>query len=108
MGQRGYDVMLAETSRTFGGRVTREAALPGLAEWGRVRDWRLGQIEGMDNVTLYPESTIAAADIPAMNAAHIIVATGAHWAADTAGRHNPAGLTHEMITSADHLLTAER
>ncbi len=104
LGQRGYDVMLAESSRTFGGRVTREAALPGLAEWSRVRDWRLGQIEGMDNVTLYPASTIAAADIPAMNAAHIIVATGAHWAADTAGRHDPAGLTHEMITSADHFL----
>ena len=104
LGQRGYEVMLAETSRSFGGRVTRESALPGLAEWARVRDWRLAQIAQMDNVTLYPESTITAPDIPAMNADHILVATGAHWAADTAGRQDPHGLNHDMITSADHLL----
>lgn len=104
LGQRGFDVMLAEASRHFGGRVTREAALPGLAEWARVRDWRLGQIAQMDNVTLYPESRITASDVSAINPAHVVVATGAQWAADTAGRHDPDGLGHAMMVSADHLL----
>ena len=47
LGQRGYRVMLAEATRTLGGRVTREAALPGLNEWIRVRDYRVQQIEKM-------------------------------------------------------------
>ena len=34
LGQRGYSVTLAEASTRLGGRVTRESALPTLAEWG--------------------------------------------------------------------------
>src|SRR5690606_16102068 len=41
LGARGYDVVLAEGRDEFGGRVTREARLPGLGEWRRVVDWRL-------------------------------------------------------------------
>jgi dimethylamine/trimethylamine dehydrogenase len=41
LGQRGYNVMLAEASTELGGRVTQECRLPGLAEWGRVRDYRV-------------------------------------------------------------------
>ncbi len=37
LGQRGYSVALAERTRELGGRVSREAGLPGLAEWSRVR-----------------------------------------------------------------------
>jgi dimethylamine/trimethylamine dehydrogenase len=44
--RRGYEVHLAEATSTLGGRVTREAALPGLSEWARVRDWRVGQPHG--------------------------------------------------------------
>ena len=44
LGQRGYEVHLAEASRELGGRVSREARLPGLGEWARVRDWRVGQM----------------------------------------------------------------
>ena len=45
---RGYDVMLAEATRDLGGRVTREALLPGLSEWARVRDYRVQQLEKDD------------------------------------------------------------
>ena len=45
LGARGYSVMLAEATRELGGRVTRESRLPGLSEWVRVRDWRVGQID---------------------------------------------------------------
>ncbi|APE43227.1 NADH:flavin oxidoreductase [Sulfitobacter alexandrii] len=107
LGARGHEVMLAEARRVMGGRVTRESALPGLSEWARVRDWRLGQIAKMDNVTLYPESRIGPDDLPAMSVDHLIVATGAHWADDTVGRNNPYGLhemDRDMIVSADDVL----
>ncbi len=44
LGRRGYEVALAEAGTMLGGRVTRERALPGLAAWGRVADYRVGQI----------------------------------------------------------------
>ena len=40
LGKRGYRVMLAEARRELGGRVALESRLPGLASWGRVRDYR--------------------------------------------------------------------
>ena len=36
LGIRGYDVVLTEASRELGGRVAKEARLPGLAAWIRV------------------------------------------------------------------------
>ena len=44
LGKRGYEVTLAESLGALGGRVTREAGLPGLSSWGRVRDYRNYQI----------------------------------------------------------------
>jgi NADH:flavin oxidoreductases, Old Yellow Enzyme family len=40
LGKRGYEVVLAEAGRELGGRVLREARLPGLAAWIRVVDYR--------------------------------------------------------------------
>ena len=91
LGARGHEVMLAEASRTLGGRITREAALPGLSEWARVRDWRLGQIDKMDSVLVFPQSTITSADISGLNVDHVIVATGSKWAEDGIGRHRAKG-----------------
>ena len=58
LGLRGYEVALSETSTELGGRVARECRLPGLSAWGRVRDYRQGQIEKMPNVAVYRESKI--------------------------------------------------
>ncbi len=92
LGQRGYEVMLAEAGRELGGRVTLESRLPGLAEWARVRDYRLQQIEGMANVGIYRESELGADDVIATEAAHVVVATGATWRRDGFGRFHPSGI----------------
>ncbi len=63
LGKRGYRVQLAEARRELGGRVTLESRLPGLSSWGRVRDYRLGQLGRLANVEIYPESQLAAADV---------------------------------------------
>lgn len=107
LGAAGHHVMLAEATRTLGGRVTQEAALPGLAEWARVRDWRLGQIDRMPNVEIFRESRIAAGDIAGLEVRHVMVATGSAWADNGAGRHSPDGFEEvdpSMIVSANDVL----
>lgn len=82
LGERGYDVMLAEATRNLGGRVTREAALPGLTEWARVRDYRVLQLQEMNNVEIFRESKLVLDDVLAVEADHVVIATGAHWRKD--------------------------
>jgi dimethylamine/trimethylamine dehydrogenase len=88
LGQRGYDVMLAEASTSLGGRVDRECRLPGLAEWGRVRDYRVQQIRTMPNVDVFLDSRLSAEDALSTGADHVVVATGARWRADGFGRYH--------------------
>ncbi|MEQ8667003.1 MAG: FAD-dependent oxidoreductase [Rhodospirillales bacterium] len=88
LGQRGYRVTLAEAGRELGGRVVREAALPGLSEWIRVRDYREQQLLPMTNVDVYRESRLDADEVLAFGADHVVVATGAAWRADGVGRHH--------------------
>ena len=92
LGKRGYEVVLAERSRTLGGRVATEARLPGLAEWIRVADYRLGQISRLDNVEHYLESEMTAEEALSYRFDHIAVATGSEWRRDGVGRwHTRAG-----------------
>lgn len=110
LGERGHSVMLAEASRILGGRVTREARLPGLVEWARVRDWRIGQIDKLDNVEVFPESPLAPEDVLALGVDHVICATGAVWAKDTVGRHSDTGLknvANGMLLSAESVLDGD-
>jgi dimethylamine/trimethylamine dehydrogenase len=88
LGQRGYEVHVADAARAPGGRVTREAALPGLAEWARVRDWRLQQIARMGNVAIYPDNALSADDVLGFGADQVLLATGATWRRDGYGRSN--------------------
>ncbi len=92
LGQRGYEVSLAEARRELGGRVTREARLPGLAEWARVRDWRVGQINKLANVSVYLDSVLTAQDVLDFGARHVVLATGCHWRRDGFGRSNGAAI----------------
>lgn len=85
LGQRGYRVTLAEAGRDLGGRVTLEAALPGLAEWARVRAHRESRIASMTNVEVFRESRLSAEDVLAFGADHVALATGALWRADGLG-----------------------
>ena len=90
LGQRGYEVHLAEAERELGGRVTREARLPGLAEWARVRDWRVGQIAKLQNVQVYKGNRLTAQDVIDFGAARVAIATGCTWRRDGYGRSNVA------------------
>ena len=85
LGQRGLEVAVAFSERSPGGRVNRESTLPGLATWGRVRDWRVTMIGKLANVTLYPESVMAAADVLGFGADHVVLATGSVWRRDGVG-----------------------
>lgn len=107
LGQRGYRVALTECEREPGGRVSREARLPGLAVWRRVIDWRLTQIDRLATVTLYPGNTMSAADILDAGYEHVIVATGADWRRDGMGRtlHHPVHGHHlPMVFTPDDLM----
>jgi dimethylamine/trimethylamine dehydrogenase len=79
LARRGYAVTLADAARNFGGRLRFETALPGLATWGRVADWRLSQLRERPNVNLYPGSELGPDDILALEHRHVVLATGARW-----------------------------
>ncbi|MEX0808317.1 MAG: FAD-dependent oxidoreductase [Dongiaceae bacterium] len=91
LGERGYQVHLAEASGELGGRVPREATLPGLSEWIRVRDWRQGQIARMTNVEIYRESALTADQVLEFAFPNVAIATGSSWRRDGVGRthHRP-------------------
>jgi len=92
LGKRGFTVALAEAADEPGGRVTRESRLPGLAEWARVRDYRVGQIKRLANVTLYLRNRLTAAEVREFSADYALIATGARWRRDGLGRSHPAPL----------------
>jgi dimethylamine/trimethylamine dehydrogenase len=86
LGQRGYEVTLAEARSVLGGRVHDESRLPGLASWGRVRDYRVQQIQRMANVQVYLESRIGPEEILDYGVPRVILATGGKWRRDGIGR----------------------
>jgi len=86
LGQRGYAVTLAEARDELGGRVTDEARLPGLAAWGRVRDYRMQQLGGMVNVEVYRDSRLDADHIREFGIPRVVLATGSAWRRDGVGR----------------------
>jgi dimethylamine/trimethylamine dehydrogenase len=93
LGQRGYQVTLAEATTELGGRVTWESGLPGLSAWARVRDWRVGRIREMTNVETYLDSNMTPRNVLDFGADHVIVATGAKWRKDGVGINNTSPIT---------------
>ncbi len=78
---RGCDVTIAEANSRWGGRVANESALPGLAAWARVVDWRMGQLEKMPNVEMFLASQMRPEDVLSFEAKNIVLATGSKWQA---------------------------
>jgi dimethylamine/trimethylamine dehydrogenase len=110
-GKRGREVVLVEGSRRLGGRVARESALPGLATWIRVLDYRQGQIEAMPDVECHLESPMTAEDLLAYGFAHIAVATGSTWRRDGVGHwhRRPVAMGPEVeVLTPDDLLAGTR
>lgn len=109
--RRGYEVHLSEATSELGGRVLHESALPGLREWARVRDWRVGQLQPMTNVNLYLDSPLSAADILEFGAGHVAIATGSHWRRDGVGRANGwalPGFDSSRVLTPDDLMAGRR
>ena len=107
LGARGYAVLLAEATREVGGRVVRESRLPGLSEWIRVRDWRVGQIDKLSDVEVFPESRMTVDDVLEVGADHVFVATGSRWTVDGVGRARNLPFSVEayaVVVSADTVL----
>ena len=106
LARRGYTVAIADAAEAPGGRVTLESALPGLAEWARVRDYRVGQIRRLPGVSLYLGNRLSAEDVHEFAADHVLIATGARWRRNGLGRwhatpiarlHAPAVLTPDDL-----------
>ena len=105
LGKRGYDVVLAERATDVGGRVSREAGLPGLAQWRRVRDYREGQIRKLPNVNVYLDSELSADHVLEFGFPRVVVATGARWRRDGVAhrwtRPIPVSPAMELLTPDD-------
>ncbi len=107
LGQRGYEVHLAEATGDLGGRVSRESKLPGLAAWGRVRDYRLTQLAKLSNVEIYRDSRLTAEEIREFGFERVVLATGARWRSDGGGRShwNPIpGFSGPQAFSPDDIM----
>jgi dimethylamine/trimethylamine dehydrogenase len=109
LGLRGYKVALAEAGRVLGGRVVREADLPGMREYIRVRDYREGQILKMPNVEVFRESRLTPEDVLAFDAAHVCIATGARWRRDlfTGKRFEPIAEPQTHILTPDDIMDGQ-
>jgi len=111
LGNRGYDVVLAEATRVLGGRVEKECQLPGLREWSRVRDYRKLQIQKMKNVSIYFESGLDASSILSFGFDHVALCTGAFWRKDAVARYHtvPIEIHGDMaILTPDDLMSDHR
>jgi dimethylamine/trimethylamine dehydrogenase len=111
LGQRGLQVTIADKAAEAGGRVARECRLPGLAAWGRVRDWRMLQIAKMPNVSLYLESDITSETVAEFGADHVLLTTGSQWLRTGTGRHflSPIGIAEETdVLTPDDLMNGKR
>jgi dimethylamine/trimethylamine dehydrogenase len=87
LGRMGHRVTLAEAGDELGGRVLREASLPGLQNWLRVRDYRAQLLSRMENVAVYANSCLEAADVAEFGADQVVVACGSRWRRDALGHH---------------------
>ncbi|MBE1282642.1 MAG: NAD(P)-binding protein [Rhodobacteraceae bacterium] len=105
LSKRGYEVTVADARSDLGGRVKREAALPGLSEWIRAADYRLYALQQLGNVNLYTDSPLQADDILEFGLEHVVIATGAKWRRDGIGRWNPtpvlSGAETNVLTPDD-------
>ncbi len=88
LGKRGYAVSLAEAGTELGGRVLKEARLPGLSAWIRVVDYRRLQMHQLPNVETYFDSNLTADDVLSFGIPRVVLATGSRWRTDGVGHRH--------------------
>jgi dimethylamine/trimethylamine dehydrogenase len=105
LGKRGMQaVHLIEARDEIGGSVNIAAQLPGLAEWGRITNWRRTQLGRLSNVQVLTGMELDTNGAREYGADIIIVATGASWSKDGVNH-----VTHAAIPGAElpHVVTPE-
>ncbi|HTG48581.1 MAG TPA: FAD-dependent oxidoreductase [Actinomycetota bacterium] len=111
LGKRGYEVTVIEASRDLGGRVAKEARLPGLSAWIRVLDYRESQLSRLPNVEIYRQSEMTVEELLELGFAHVAIATGARWRADGVGRWHTKPMPIDPgvpVLTPDDLMAGER
>ena len=106
LARRGHQVTLADAAREFGGRSRLESKLPGLASYSRVADYRIGQLQRMENVQLLPDNALQVNDIIESGISHVFMATGSSWRRDAVGRQHrqPLSLGSVQTLTPDDIL----
>ena len=108
LGKRGYEVHLVDAKEQLGGHLRDVVRLPGLAEWGRVYDYRESQIARMPNVTVMRGTgLVTAEDILDYGARRVVLATGARWAGNGLGASGPDTVPG-IDATLDHFVTPEQ
>ena len=102
----GHKVTIADARDEPGGRVAREARLPGLAAWCRVRDYRVHQIRRHPDAELYVASRMEVDDIVDFDADSVVIATGARWRSDGVGstRFTSLDLSGTTVLTPDDIM----
>jgi len=111
LGERRYQVVLAEATDELGGRVAKERHLPGLSAWGRVADYRTYQLGQMANVEIYKNSRLSVEQVLEFDADHVAVATGAVWRRDGVARHHvlPIDISGDIgIFTPDDIMNGDK
>ena len=79
LARRGYSVAIADSNKELGGRINMESKLPGMSSYKRVTDYRLNQINQLDNIEVYLDNTLSSDDVLELGFDHVVTATGSSW-----------------------------
>jgi dimethylamine/trimethylamine dehydrogenase len=86
LGERGMrNVHLVDAADEMGGHLRWLTQLPGLREWNRIVDYRMIQLNKLDNVAFIGNTRLSAQDIIDYGAGIIVVAAGSQWSRDGLG-----------------------
>ena len=79
LARRGYSVTIADSNKALGGRINMESKLPGMTSYKRVVDYRVNQINQLDNVDVFLDNTLSPDDVLELGFDHVVTATGSTW-----------------------------
>ena len=79
LARRGYSVAIADSNKELGGRINMESKLPGMTSYKRVVDYRVNQINQLNNVDVFLGNTLSPDDVLELGFDHVVTATGSTW-----------------------------
>ena len=103
LARRGYSVAIADSEKELGGRINKEAKLPGMSSYKRVIDYRVSQINQLENVDVFLDNTMARDDVLELGFDHVVTATGSTWQPSIMDEKSAPIL----ITKTDSIFTPE-